>query len=129
MCNVLFAFSGEAELKRRSQALQRSLPRPHEVNNAILRPANSSDASLSDLQKAEELIKKEMLTMMHYDSIRNPVNLSSEKGPAPSRKAIETSQNFLANNSYQEFDDKDMEQVTYLFSLVTDSYRINKILF
>jgi pre-mRNA-splicing factor CDC5/CEF1 len=91
--------------------LQRSLPRPHEVNNAILRPANSSDASLSDLQKAEELIKKEMLTMMHYDSIRNPVNLSTEKGGGLSRKIIETSQNFLSNNSYQEFEDKDIEQV------------------
>jgi pre-mRNA-splicing factor CDC5/CEF1 len=91
--------------------LQRSLPRPHEVNNAILRPANSSDASLSDLQKAEELIKKEMLTMMHYDSIRNPVNLSTEKGGGLSRKIIETSQNFLSNNSYQEFEDKDIDQV------------------
>jgi pre-mRNA-splicing factor CDC5/CEF1 len=91
--------------------LQRSLPRPHEVNNAILRPANSSDAPLSDLQKAEELIKKEMLTMMHYDSIRNTVNLSTEKGGGLSRKIIETSQNFLSNNSYQEFEDKDIEQV------------------
>nr|SVE70296.1 EOG090X02CC [Daphnia similis]SVE70920.1 EOG090X02CC [Daphnia similis]SVE71551.1 EOG090X02CC [Daphnia similis] len=100
----------EAELKRRSQALQRSLPRPHEVNNAILRPANSSDSSLSDLQKAEELIKKEMLTMMHYDSIRNPVNNSTEKGGGLSRKIIETSQNFLSNNSYQEFEDKEIEQ-------------------
>jgi pre-mRNA-splicing factor CDC5/CEF1 len=91
--------------------LQRSLPRPQEVNNVILRPANSSDAPLSDLQKAEELIKKEMLTMMHYDSIRNPVNLSTEKGGGLSRKIIETSQNFLSNNSYQEFEDKDIDQV------------------
>lgn len=98
-------------MKRRSQALQRGLPRPNEVNNAILRPANTSDSSLNDLQKAEELIKKEMLTMMHYDSLRNPTNLSSEKGSGPSRKAIETSQTFLANHAYQEFDDKDMEQV------------------
>nr|SVE79992.1 EOG090X02CC [Daphnia magna]SVE80619.1 EOG090X02CC [Daphnia magna]SVE81189.1 EOG090X02CC [Daphnia magna]SVE82387.1 EOG090X02CC [Daphnia magna] len=107
----------EAELKRRSQALQRSLPRPHEVNNAILRPANSSDSSLSDLQKAEELIKKEMLTMMHYDSIRNPVNNSTEKGGGLSRKIIETSQNFLSNNSYQEFEDKEIEQAKELLKV------------
>ena len=91
--------------------MQRSLPRPHEVNNAILRPANTSDSSLNDLQKAEELIKKEMLTMMHYDSLRNPVSLSSEKGPGPSRKAIETSQNFLATNPYEEILDQDMDMV------------------
>nr|SVE74997.1 EOG090X02CC [Daphnia dolichocephala] len=107
----------EAELKRRSQALQRSLPRPHEVNNAILRPANSSDSSLSDLQKAEELIKKEMLTMMHYDSIRNPVNNSTEKGGGLSRKVVEASQHFLSNNSYQEFEDKEMEQAKELLKV------------
>nr|SVE75628.1 EOG090X02CC [Daphnia hispanica] len=107
----------EAELKRRSQALQRSLPRPHEVNNAILRPANSSDSSLSDLQKAEELIKKEMLTMMHYDTIRNPVNNSTEKGGGLSRKIIETSQNFLSNHSYQEFEDKEIEQAKELLKV------------
>lgn len=48
---------------------------------------------------------------MHYDSIRNPVNLSTEKGGGLSRKIIETSQNFLSNNSYQEFEDKDIDQV------------------
>lgn len=52
-----------------------------------------------------------MLTMMHYDTIRNPVNSSTEKGGGLSRKIIETSQNFLSNNSYQEFEDKEIEQV------------------
>ena len=57
--------------------------------------------------------------MMHYDSIRNPVSLTSEKGSGPSRKVIETSQNFLANNSYQEFDDKDLEQaIIYIYILI-----------
>ena len=65
-------------MRRRSQVLQRELPRPVEVNNAILRPANTSDSSLTDLQRAEELIKKEMLTMMHYDSIRNPVGSAAD---------------------------------------------------
>jgi len=105
-------------LKRRSQALQRDLPRPIEVNNAILRPANTSDASLSELQKAEELIKKEMLTMMHYDSIRNPVTPSAEKS-GPSRKAVESSHNFLSNNPYQEYSEQDIKQVfsRLLFSI------------
>nr|CAG4649149.1 EOG090X02CC [Scapholeberis mucronata]SVE93491.1 EOG090X02CC [Scapholeberis mucronata] len=100
----------ELELKRRSQALQRRLPRPHEINNAVLRPANTSDLSLNDLQRAEELIKKEMLTMMHFDAIRNPMGSSSEGGAAVSRRAYENSTNFLANNSYQEFDDHEIKQ-------------------
>ena len=119
-------FLGEAELKRRSQALQRSLPRPHEVNNAILRPSNASDSSLSDLQKAEELIKKEMLTMMHYDAIRNPVSLSLEKGSGPSRRTVEMSNNFLANNVYQEFEEGEIEQV---MNLVFSTIRLLYIIF
>merc|ERR1719228_1780042 len=46
----------EAELKRRSQPVQRDLPRPTDMNHSVLRP-------LSDLQRAEELIKREMVVM------------------------------------------------------------------
>ena len=111
VANLCVCFvAGELEMRRRSQALQRSLPRPHEVNNTILRPANTSDASLTDLQRAEELIKKEMLSMMHYDSIRNPIppNPNSEKA-GPSRKSVEASHNFLASNPYREFEDSEIE--------------------
>ena len=40
----------EDEWRRQSQTVQRDLPRPLDVNNAILRPAKS-DVPLSDLQK------------------------------------------------------------------------------
>lgn len=64
----------ELELKRllakRSQVIQRSLPRPFDVNTKILR---QDEHLLTDLQKAEELIKHEMVTMLLYDSIQNPV--------------------------------------------------------
>ena len=103
-------FTGELELKRRSQALQRSLPRPQSVNNSIMRPSNTVESSLTDLQRAEELIKKEMLTMMHYDAIRNPV--AGYAGP--SRKAVESSQSFLATNPYREFEDGDILQAKEL---------------
>ena len=58
----------EAELKRRSQPVQRDLPRPTDMNHSVLRPLNS-DPPLSDLQRAEELIKREMIIMMHHDCI------------------------------------------------------------
>lgn len=61
-----------AELALRSQVIQRSFPRPSEANMSMLRPANESH-SLSEIQKAEELIKKEMITMLHYDQLKNPV--------------------------------------------------------
>lgn len=81
-----------------------------------MRPGGISDTSLSDLQKAEELIKKEMLTMMHFDSLRNPVNSGNEKGSGLSRKAIEASQSFLNSNPYEEYKEEDMTEVNFLIT-------------
>lgn len=56
----------EEELRSRSQVVQRSLPRPSNVNHNILR---TSEPQLNELQKAEELIKMEMVKMLHYDGL------------------------------------------------------------
>ncbi|KAL0269731.1 UNVERIFIED_CONTAM: hypothetical protein PYX00_007365 [Menopon gallinae] len=63
----------DKELKSRSQVVQRDLPRPTEVNMTVLRPSYN-DAPLTDLQKAEELIKREMITMLHYDAVFSPTH-------------------------------------------------------
>ncbi|GLG94841.1 Myb protein [Gryllus bimaculatus] len=47
----------EQELRSRSQVVQRELPRPVDINMAVLRPPHT-DPPLTELQKAEELIKK-----------------------------------------------------------------------
>ena len=47
------------------------LPRPSAVNESILR---AKDIQLNPLQEAEELIKKEMLIMLHYDAINHPAD-------------------------------------------------------
>lgn len=62
----------EKEMALRSQVIQRDFPRPQEVNMAVLRPPHESQ-SLTELQKAEEFIKREMVTMLHYDNLKNPV--------------------------------------------------------
>ncbi|KAK8379302.1 hypothetical protein O3P69_019288 [Scylla paramamosain] len=69
----------EAEMKRRSQAVQRNLPRPQEVNVSVLRPMHA-DAHLSDQQKAEELIKREMVLMLHYDALHTPMPHPYQEG-------------------------------------------------
>ncbi|XP_066536264.1 cell division cycle 5-like protein [Hoplias malabaricus] len=61
----------EKELRQRHTAVQRTLPRPSEVNETILRPHNV-EPPLTELQQAEELIKKEMITMLHYDCLHQP---------------------------------------------------------
>lgn len=59
------------EFKKLCKAVQRDLPRPLDVNMTILRPSSMID-QLTDLQKAEELIKKEMVLMMHHDALVAP---------------------------------------------------------
>ena len=41
----------QEELKRRSQSVQRDLPRPVEINSAVMRPTGPNDPPLTDLQK------------------------------------------------------------------------------
>ena len=47
----MFLFSVEKEMKLRSHAVQRNLPRPLDVNENILRNAGPDDPPLSELQK------------------------------------------------------------------------------
>lgn len=62
-------------LKKRSQVIQRSLPRPLGINTNIFR---YDDGNLTQLQIAEEQIKHEMITMLLYDAKKNPVEGSAE---------------------------------------------------
>jgi len=55
-----------AEFRRRSQAVQRSYPRPSDVNLTVLRPKEMIP-DLNAYQMAEELIKAEMIKMLQND--------------------------------------------------------------
>ncbi|EDV25235.1 uncharacterized protein TRIADDRAFT_37778 [Trichoplax adhaerens] len=55
-------------LRRRSQAVQRGLPRPSEVNASVVR--QSQDIT-NELIMAEEQIKKEMLSMLYHDAVNH----------------------------------------------------------
>ncbi|OQR67819.1 cell division cycle 5 protein [Tropilaelaps mercedesae] len=78
----------EQEWKNESQAIQRHLPRPFEINMQIMRPPSQvDDAPLTEMQRAEELIKQEMLVMLNRDfvrhhPVRNPTAPARKKDPA-----------------------------------------------
>ncbi|XP_067008345.1 cell division cycle 5-like protein [Anabrus simplex] len=98
----------EQELRSRSQAVQRDLPRPVEINTAVLRPPHT-DPPLTELQKAEELIKSEMITMLHYDSVYSPVPV-----PETKRRGQVTSQAqhlaYLEQHPYASFTQEQLDQ-------------------
>ncbi|KAG9494671.1 hypothetical protein GDO78_002165 [Eleutherodactylus coqui] len=98
------------ELKQRHKAVQRDLPRPTEVNETILRPVNV-EPPLTDLQKSEEIIKKEMITMLHFDSMHHPCGdyLGSKKAKLPS--SVTTSAEhvaYLEHNPYDKFTEDEL---------------------
>uniref|UniRef100_A0ABD2WMM0 Uncharacterized protein n=1 Tax=Trichogramma kaykai TaxID=54128 RepID=A0ABD2WMM0_9HYME len=93
------------ELAKRSQVIQRNLPRPLEVNLNILRPSNDV-SNLTDQQKAEELIKREMVKMMCYDILKNP---QPHINPKRAQTALNQASNYLERHPYEEFEEEEME--------------------
>ncbi|XP_071545463.1 cell division cycle 5-like protein [Panulirus ornatus] len=100
----------EAEMKKRSQAVQRNLPRPQEVNTTVLRPMHA-DIHLSDQQKAEELIKREMVTMLHYDALHSPAGPPNRKGGVA---AEAQHRDHLERHPYRHFGENDVEAAKQL---------------
>ncbi|KAE8605364.1 hypothetical protein XENTR_v10015082 [Xenopus tropicalis] len=99
------------ELKNRHNAVQKDLPRPSEVNKTILRPVNV-EPPLTDLQKSEEMIKKEMIVMLHYDTIHNPYadNVGGKRGKAPGSAATNAeSLAFLEQSPYDKFSKEELK--------------------
>ncbi|CAB4038933.1 cell division cycle 5 [Paramuricea clavata] len=104
----------EEEKERRlwSQAVQRDMPRPSDVNTTVLRPANI-EPPLTALQKAEELIKKEMITMLRNDIVHHPtsnqVELLKQKKTRNSVQAvIAANQAALERDQYEKFNEEEM---------------------
>lgn len=106
------------ELKRMHKAVQKNLPRPSEVNETILRPLNV-EPPLTDLQKSEELIKKEMITMLHFDLLHHPFGeqFTGKKGKGPgfgSNNAEHMA--YLEQNPYEKFSKEDLKKAQDLLA-------------
>ncbi|GJQ84593.1 hypothetical protein Trydic_g10205 [Trypoxylus dichotomus] len=104
------------ELALRSQVIQRDMPRPQEVNMAVLRPPSESH-SLTDIQKAEELIKREMVTMLYFDSLKNPIVQQQMK-----RQAIVQAQQlaYLDQHPYDSINKEELERAKIMLTREMD---------
>merc|ERR1719273_2546702 len=106
--------AAEEALAKRSSAVKRSLPRPENVNHTVLRPLNS-DPPLNELQKAEELIKREMILMLHHDCLECPT-LAQQGGADRAKKGDRgilneaTHRNYLDKHQWREYSKEDMEE-------------------
>lgn len=101
----------EDEVKKQSQAVRRSLPRPIEVNHAILKQTGPTDAPLSELQEAEELIKMEMMKMLHHDALMNPSETQITR-----TKTSHTHSEFLSQHPLEEISTEQMSQASEMLA-------------
>ncbi|KAJ8733448.1 hypothetical protein PYW08_001746 [Mythimna loreyi] len=93
-----------AAMKLRSSAVQRGCVRPGEVNVSVVR--GGAGPALTALQHAEELLKQEMVTMLHYDALRDPPPGIDKK------RAVQLQASHLAyleQHPYEEFSSEDLE--------------------
>ncbi|CAL8087506.1 unnamed protein product [Orchesella dallaii] len=97
--------------KKLSQAVQRDLPRPKDVN---VKPRYEGT---NELQKAEQLIKEEMITMLHHDALVAPAeNQVVTKG----RKGMSAVYNqahrldYLEKHPYEDFSEEQLGQAKQL---------------
>ncbi|XP_072292722.1 cell division cycle 5-like protein [Eucyclogobius newberryi] len=110
----------QKEMKLRHTSVQRELPRPTEVNESVLRPPSMEP--LMDLQLAEELIKQEMITMLHYDCLQHPAaNTASQLQRNKVKGPTSTSNNashitYLEGHQYKPLSPEEMEQAKGLLA-------------
>uniref|UniRef100_A0A915L6Y1 Pre-mRNA splicing factor component Cdc5p/Cef1 C-terminal domain-containing protein n=1 Tax=Romanomermis culicivorax TaxID=13658 RepID=A0A915L6Y1_ROMCU len=110
----------EDEWRKQTQSVQRDLPRPGSINDNILRPQYSSD-----LHEAEEMIKREMLILLHHDAIYNPINQvqKSNKKDKKENSAIADEKRhlqYLSSNKYEDIDELSLEQAREILNAETE---------
>ncbi len=112
----------EAALAKRSSAVKRDLPRPVEMNHTVLRPLNS-DPPLNDLQRAEEMIKREMLVMMHHDALETPTLTQQGMGGKKGERGIvgeDAHRAYLERHPYREYVKDELEEAKQLLEAEMD---------
>ncbi|XP_045447036.1 cell division cycle 5-like protein [Melitaea cinxia] len=105
-----------AALALRSSAVQKGAVRPVEVNASVVRGAGP----LTTLQRAEELLKAEMLAMLHYDALHDPPPGVDKK------RAVQLQASHLAYleaHPYEQFSADELEAARELLRREVDAVR------
>jgi len=107
----------QEKLSKRHTALKKDLPRPTVVVETILR---SNTSQLNDMQQAEEIIKKEMLSMLHYDAMNYPATNQVPGAKNKKASSMATHVQYLSRHGYQELDSKDFNESQQLIQKEMD---------
>ena len=102
-----------------TKAVQKNAPRPTNVCKTLLSTTSTSGVSTSLLTKADDLIKEEMIKLLHFDALLNPTNeqtaLASIESKKPNAKTYETLlANYLEEHPVEQFSSKELEDAQTL---------------
>lgn len=103
----------EAQFRKCSSAVQKSMPRPSDVNTTVLRPPEMK-AELNLYQEAEEIIKYEMMKMLRNDICLHPTNqqinaLNNKKTKNHTQSTIDANRRILNSEPLDHISELDME--------------------
>lgn len=103
-----------AAFKRLSLAVQKELPRPNDI------PFNLKDLnnfSTGQYKEAMQLVNQEMLTLLHFDALKNKTEAQQKSDSRKSRSGIDVDRyrsNYLDSYPKQNFSDKQLAEAKFL---------------
>ncbi|KAH7543309.1 hypothetical protein FEM48_Zijuj02G0170700 [Ziziphus jujuba var. spinosa] len=111
----------QALLRKRSKVLQRELPRPpvaslELIRNSLMRADESSFVPPTLIEQADEMVRKELLTLLEHDNAKYPLN---DKVNKEKRKALKRSANG-STASVPEIEDFEEDELKEADSLVKE---------
>lgn len=101
----------EAERRSQTQAVQRNLPRPIEVNHNLILTTTSgnSEQPLNDLQRGDELVKREMLVLYHHDALSNPTDDQQQHAAKQAKTKVNAHIAYLDQTGYDYFTPEELD--------------------
>ncbi|XP_019426090.1 PREDICTED: cell division cycle 5-like protein isoform X2 [Lupinus angustifolius] len=106
----------QALLRKRSKVLQRGLPRPPSASLELIKNSSmradedkSSFVPPTSIEQADELIRKELLTLLEHDNAKYPLDENKEKKKGAKRSANMPAVPVIED--FQEFEMKDADQL------------------
>ncbi|CAL0301807.1 unnamed protein product [Lupinus luteus] len=106
----------QALLRKRSKVLQRGLPRPPAASLELIKSSlmradedKSSFVPPTSVEQADELIRKELLTLLEHDNAKYPLDESKEKKKGAKRSAARPAVPVIED--FEEEDMKDADQL------------------
>lgn len=114
----------QALLKKRSKVLQRELPRPPAASVELIKSSlmradedKSSFVPPTLIEQADEMIRKELLSLLDHDNAKYPLE---EKGNKEIKKGVKRASNrkSVSVPTIEDFEEDEMKEVCCLFTVL-----------